>query len=167
MKKKKNGVNHLGVLWCFGACFRGLYKNDGGSNGYTLLQTIYLISFRIHKKISKKFQINCSFGSSPKQNVSIARNPVWMKLRPRRTPKKKNEGARAPSYSQIHRTASFVLCPNLDLALRELGPQLTKLKSPMCDYREREICTNSELISRSLEIVTSFTTPYFVASVGK
>ena len=50
----------------------------------------------------------------------------------------------------------FIFCDQ-----RELGSQLSKLKPPNCDYREREICTNSELISRSLEIVTAFTIPYF------
>ena len=47
----------------------------------------------------------------------------------------------------------------------ELGPRLKKFKSPKCGYRELEICTNSELISRSPEIVTSFTTQYFAVVV--
>ena len=34
-------------------------------------------------------------------------------------------------------------------ALRELGPRLIKFKSLKCGSRELEICTNSQLISRS------------------
>ena len=46
-------------------------------------------------------------------------------------------------------------------ALRELGPRLTRFKSPKCGSRELEILTNSQLISRALEIVTLFSTHYF------
>ena len=102
--------------------------------------------------------------------VCIGKNPGWFALAPRKggsIPRFPDERAGKEDvevvslYLKINRTVSFVLCTNSDLAQRELGTRLTKFKSPKCGPRELEIFTNSQLISRSLEILTLFSTHYF------